>query len=276
MVVHLFQISHREQMTLVAAAALICMTAAYAAIGLADNVVMLTANASPASLAVAAVGLGLGIAVSQYAALMALLPPDALHFGAAWVVLSVAVSIGGAALGLWIAVRWRDRAALSGIVIGLTGTATNYCSLTAIEAPSGGHQHLSLTVFAVLTGVLFSSAAFTIPRTATSARARLASAFLLTLGVFTLCFFGDIASGLQHTVAGRGPANAIAEDWIAMAVVPTALIVLILAFLSNLIGAISGFLRKRRRSWRARRNIWSRHCSTLKTPMRAGPAFLRI
>lgn len=239
---HVLALSSRDHVWMLALAGIICFFACYASTGLVEDLTALGSDVGFGDLAVPAAAIGLGIGLVQNAVVLALLPGSTLSYAAGPLGASILMALIGTAIGLRIALAGRRWSALGGAVIGLAAAASNELGLAAMSIPPLAHRHYALLTLAALACIAFCATGLSLLRPLIRGRGRVVAASFLTVGILSLDLVVGLTLSVHTHFPSAGGAVSIAEHWVAVGVVPTALIILVLALVSGHIGRYAGEL----------------------------------
>lgn len=245
---HVIVLSSRDHLWMLALAGIICFSACYACANLVENLTAFGSKVRPSELAVPTAALGLGIVLVQNAVVLALLPGTTLSYAALPLTGSILIALVGTAIGLRLTLQNRRWSALGGGIIGLAAVASNEFGLAAISMPPTMHRHYFLLSLAALACIAFCATGLSLLHPLIRGRGRIVAALFLTVGMLSLDLIVAMTLSLHAHPYTSGRVDTIAEHWVATGMVPTAFVILVLAFLSSHIGRYAGELAETERS----------------------------
>jgi len=211
-----FVLSHDPRFVLVAA--LVCLIAAYACIGLVRHAKSLSGRMRLVWLLVAALAVGFGIWTTHFVAMLAFRPGFTLQYDLGLTVFSLAVAIGLCFIGLAMATRGTDPIGhfAGGAVIGLGISAMHYIGIASLIMGGAIGWNGALIATSVVAGMTFAGLAG-MQAMAPGRAALWRGAGLLTLAICSMHFtamgaadfstcFGLMAAGMNSNLLSIGVA----------------------------------------------------------------------
>jgi signal transduction histidine kinase len=218
---------------LVILAALICLFASFTAFSLVSRADTARGRVQFAWLIGTAVVTGSGIWATHFVAMLAFLPRVEIGYDLLLTVLSVLLGIAITGCGFAVAVRWQGggalRMAAAGILVGVGVFAMHFTGMAAMHVAADIDYDTGLVAAAFIIGAVAATGALF---TAFGAHARcgdctrLIATILLTLAIVGLHFTAMGAVTLAPNPVIAVPERAISDEWLAVGVAVTTLLVL--------------------------------------------------
>jgi PAS domain S-box-containing protein len=201
-------LTEQHDWRLVTLAGIICFLTSLVAVSLFRRATATRGRTRTAWIVTAGVAAGSGIWATHFIAMLAYEPGIPLHFNLGLTFFSLAASIAVISVGLTVGVHGRPawRASATGGTIGLGVALMHYSGMQAVEVPGHADWSIGFVLVSILAAVAFSAAAIAVASAWHGARATLAAAILLTLGIVAHHFtaMGAVVFAPDPTVAVTG------------------------------------------------------------------------
>jgi diguanylate cyclase (GGDEF)-like protein/PAS domain S-box-containing protein len=221
---------------LVALAAIICMLASFAGIGLWQHAARSTGRARYGWLAAAAVVFGFGVWATHFVAILGYRPDFPLGYDALLTVTSALIAIALMGGGMWIAAIGENHAdhALGGAIAGLGIATMHYVGMASILLGGAITWDAGLVAASVILGVGLGGLAAMVAGWGQESRYRLGGAGLFTLAICAMHFTGMGAASLENCFPIVSP-NDGSSALLTLAVAGASLIIIGAALVALLV-----------------------------------------
>jgi len=223
-VVYLFDFLLRQHdWRFVGLAALVCLMAAYACMGLLRHARHATSRLRLVWVGVAAVAVGLGIWSTHFIGMLALRPGFTLSYDLALTAVSLLIAIAICGLGIALAARGRTAAdhLLGGAVVGIAIAGMHFTGIAALVVGGAIGWNMSLVALSVLAGMALGALSFW----AAQRDRLLLGAVLLTLAICGMHFTAMGAADLSRCFPLNG-AGGVDNGLLSVGVALVSLLVL--------------------------------------------------
>lgn len=224
-------ITDNHDWRLVVLAALVCMTACFVAVNLAERAQQTAGRARAAWLGVSAVVTGSGIWATHFVAMLAFKPNFPIAYDTLLTAASVVIAVLVTGVGFVICINERRarmlRALAGGAVFGVGVFAMHFTGMAAVLVPGSLSYAANYVVAALTIGVLFGSAGFALAFAVERRHTRLGGILLLVLAICGLHFTGMAAVSIVPDPTVGVAEQALSAEWLAAGIVGTTLVILV-------------------------------------------------
>jgi PAS domain S-box-containing protein len=225
-------LTEQHDWRLVILAGLVCFLTSLVAISLSRRAGATRARARAAWIATAGVAAGSGIWATHFIAMLAYEPGIPVHYSLGLtifsLVLSIAVTGAGIAVGVYGAPAWRAPA--GGATIGLGVALMHYSGMQAVAVPGHATWSIDLVLLSILVGAALSMAAMAIANARRGAGATVLAAILLMLGIIAHHFTAMSAVAFVSDPAVAVTGSELPAAILAVTVAGVTMMVLGIAF----------------------------------------------
>jgi signal transduction histidine kinase len=227
-------IANQHDFRLVALAGLISLFACYTALGLVAHARENDRRRSLAWISAASVVFGGGVWATHFVAMLAFRPGFPIGYDIGLTLLSIAVSVTIAWLGLALGVRFRS-GALAGAVLGVGIGAMHYTGMKALNVPADLHWQYDLVAGSLIIGIAAAMTALVVAWHRPRLCHRIAGTLVLTVAICGLHFTAMAGAQLEPNPLLAVSDQVLAPELLAVAVAAVMVLIIALGLLGSVV-----------------------------------------